>query len=149
MEESGSSSDSDGEAGGEISATSFLKKKPESEASKMLKGAKDSGDESSSSDEDEDEDWGEDSEQSGRESSDEEDKKTYLAEAFLKPAHGTEKGEIKKGSKKRDKIKPRKRIEGEGEEEGGEEVEGGWEKVKYGVPLVKVNICKDNNIQKK
>lgn len=56
---------------------------------------------------------------------------------------GSEKGKLKKTSKKRDKIKPRKRIEGEGEEEGGEEGEGGWEKVKYGVPLVKVNIWKD------
>ncbi|KAF6734650.1 Eukaryotic translation initiation factor 3 subunit C [Oryzias melastigma] len=137
LEESGSSSDSEEEAGGEISAKSFLKKKPESEASKMLKGEKGSEDESSSSDDDEDEDWGEDSEESGSESSGEEDKKAYAAGAFLKQTLGSEKGKLKKTSKKRDKIKPRKRIEGEGEEEGGEEGEGGWEKVKYGVPLVK------------
>uniref|UniRef100_H3DCM4 Eukaryotic translation initiation factor 3 subunit C n=1 Tax=Tetraodon nigroviridis TaxID=99883 RepID=H3DCM4_TETNG len=87
--DSGSSSDSEDEGKDEgLSAKSFLKKKPEpaSEASKFLKSAKGSGDESSSSDEDEDEeDWSSDTVDSSSESSDEgEEKSTSLAVVFLK-----------------------------------------------------------------
>lgn len=39
---------------------------------------------------------------------------------------------------KRKKPKKKERLEEEAEEEAGEEVEGGWEKVKGGAPLVKV-----------
>lgn len=48
----------------------------------------------------------------------------------------TEKTEKKFG--KRKKPKKKERLEEEAEEEAGEEVEGGWEKVKGGAPLVKV-----------
>uniref|UniRef100_H2LPF9 Eukaryotic translation initiation factor 3 subunit C n=1 Tax=Oryzias latipes TaxID=8090 RepID=H2LPF9_ORYLA len=96
-------------------------------------------DESSSSGEDDDDDdddegWSGESKESDSESSDGEAKRQSMAESFLKT--GSDKGEIKKLSKRRDKAKARKHIEEE-EEDGGEEVEGGWEKVKYGVPLVK------------
>ncbi|KAK2820334.1 hypothetical protein Q5P01_023293 [Channa striata] len=141
-EESGSSSDSDEEEGDEgLSAKSFLKKKPEAvpEASKFLKSAKGSGDESSSSDEDDDdEDWGSDTVDSGSESLDEDGggRGASLAVVFLKKTQETEKSGEKKTIKKK-KLKKKERLEEEGEEEGGEEVEGGWEKVKGGVPLVK------------
>lgn len=46
----------------------------------------------------------------------------------------------KKPGKKR-KAKKKERLEEEIEEAAGEEVEGGWEKVKGGAPLVKVNNC--------
>lgn len=52
-------------------------------------------------------------------------------------AHEAEKSDKRVGKKK--KPKKKERLEEEGEEEAGEEVEGGWEKVKGGVPLVKVN----------
>lgn len=39
---------------------------------------------------------------------------------------------------KKKKLKKKEKLEEEGEEEGGEEGEGGWEKVRGGVPLVKV-----------
>uniref|UniRef100_A0A7N8XXU1 Eukaryotic translation initiation factor 3 subunit C n=1 Tax=Mastacembelus armatus TaxID=205130 RepID=A0A7N8XXU1_9TELE len=84
------------EAGDEgVSAKSFLKKKPEAapEASKFLKSAKGSGDESSSSEEDDDdEDWGSDTVDSGSESSDEGEGKSASL-AVEKPkmfAKGTE-----------------------------------------------------------
>lgn len=44
----------------------------------------------------------------------------------------------KKESGKRRKNKKKEHLEEEAEEEAGEEVEGGWEKVKGGAPLVKV-----------
>lgn len=140
-EESGSSSESEAEAGDEgVSARAFLKKKPEAapEASKFLKSAKGSGDESSSSDDDDDdEDWGSDTVDSGSESSDDgEGKSSSLAVVFLKKTQETEKSTDKKSGKKK-KLKKKERLEEEAEEEGGEEVEGGWEKVKGGVPLVK------------
>lgn len=47
-----------------------------------------------------------------------------------------EKADKKLGKKRKPK---KERPEGEIEEEAGEEVEGGWEKVKGGAPLVKVN----------
>lgn len=50
--------------------------------------------------------------------------------------HETEKSEKKLGKKK--KPKKKERLEEEAEEEGGDETEGGWEKVKGGAPLVKV-----------
>lgn len=43
-----------------------------------------------------------------------------------------------KKSEKRRKDKKKERQEEEAEEDAGEEVEGGWEKVKGGAPLVKV-----------
>lgn len=48
----------------------------------------------------------------------------------------SEKAEKKPGKKR--KPKKTERLEEEIEEEAGEEVEGGWEKVKGGAPLVKV-----------
>ncbi|XP_058477675.1 eukaryotic translation initiation factor 3 subunit C [Solea solea] len=139
-EESGSSSESETEEGDEgVSAKAFLKKKPEPvpDASKFLKSAKGSGDESSSSDDDEDaEDWGSDTVDSGSESSDEgEGKSSSLALVFLKKTQESEKSTEKKVSKKK-KLKKKERLEEEIEEEG-EEVEGGWEKVKGGAPMVK------------
>ena len=50
-------------------------------------------------------------------------------------------GERHTSEKKKEDRKERhrkKRLEEEAEEEGGEEGDGGWEKVKGGVPLVKV-----------
>uniref|UniRef100_A0AAX7UUL9 Eukaryotic translation initiation factor 3 subunit C n=1 Tax=Astatotilapia calliptera TaxID=8154 RepID=A0AAX7UUL9_ASTCA len=138
-EDSGSSSDSEGE----VSSKSFLKKKPEapSEATKFLKSAKGSGDESSSSDEDDDddddEDWGSDQSGSSGETSDKEEGKTSsMSMLFLKKAQDTEKPGVRKEERKK-KLKQKERIEEEAEEEGGEEAGGGWEKVKGGVPLVK------------
>lgn len=49
----------------------------------------------------------------------------------------TEKSSDKKAAKKK-KLKKKERLEEEAEEEGGEEVEGAWEKVRGGIPLVKV-----------
>ncbi|XP_008312829.1 eukaryotic translation initiation factor 3 subunit C [Cynoglossus semilaevis] len=139
-EDSGSSeSDSDGEE--EVTAKAFLKKKPEAlpDASKFLKSAKGSGDESSSSDDDDDEDdegWGSDTVSSQSESSDEgEGKSANLALVFLKKTQESDKPTEKKVSKKK-KPKKKERLEEEAEDEG-EEAEGGWEKVKGGVPLVK------------
>ncbi|MED6266479.1 Eukaryotic translation initiation factor 3 subunit C [Characodon lateralis] len=141
QEDSGSSYESEDDAGEEVSAKSFLKKKPEgaSEASKFLKTAKGSGDESSSSeedDDDDDEDWGGDTEESGSESSDDEDGKgKSLATVFLKKVAGTDKASIKKVEKKKKQKKERagELQEGEGDEDG----EGRWVKVKGGVPLIK------------
>lgn len=50
--------------------------------------------------------------------------------------HEAEKADKKPGKKRR--IKRPEPLEGDIEEEAGEEVEGGWEKVKGGAPLVKV-----------
>lgn len=135
---SGSESDTPKER---VTAQSFLKKKPEGlpDASKFLKGAKGSGDESSSSDEDEedDEDWGSDSVSGGGESSDEgEGKSSSLALAFLKKTSESEKG-LEKKIGKRKKMKKEQRIDEEPGDEAGELEEGGWEEVKGGVPLVK------------
>ncbi|XP_077959748.1 eukaryotic translation initiation factor 3 subunit C isoform X15 [Gasterosteus aculeatus] len=136
--DSGSSSDSDGEEDEDgVPAKSFLKKKPEvtPDASKFLKSAKGSGDESSSSDDDED--WGSDTVDSGSESSDEGDGKgASLAVVFLKKAQEGEKSTEKIGKKKKKEKKELREEEFE-EEEGGEGVEGGWEKVKGGAPMVK------------
>ncbi|XP_068439303.1 eukaryotic translation initiation factor 3 subunit C [Clinocottus analis] len=139
--DSGSSSDSKGEDGEDgVSAKAFLKKKPESvpDASKFLKSAKGSGDESSSSsDDDDDGDWGSDTVDSGSESSDDgEEKSASLAVVFLKKAHESEKSSEKKLGKKK-KPKKKERLEEEAEEEGAEEAEGGWKKVKSGAPMEK------------
>ncbi|CAL9699069.1 unnamed protein product [Knipowitschia caucasica] len=135
---SGSESD---DANAKIPAPSFLKKKPEGpDPSKFLKGAKGSDDESSSSDDDDDgEDWSSDSVGSGSESSDDgEGKSSSLAVVFLKKTQESEKGSEKKtGKKKKIKKRGKEIIEEEPEEGEGEEVEGGWEKVKGGVPLIK------------
>lgn len=55
--------------------------------------------------------------------------------SILLRAHAPDKSSEKVGKKK--KPKKKERLEEEAEEEG-EEAEGGWEKVKGGVPLVKV-----------
>ncbi|XP_031699817.1 eukaryotic translation initiation factor 3 subunit C isoform X2 [Anarrhichthys ocellatus] len=141
--DSGSSSDSEGEGDEDgVSATAFLKKKPEviPEASKFLKSAKGSGDESSSSDDDDDEDWGSDTVDSGSESSDDgEGKNASLAVVFLKKTQDGEKSSEKKSGGKKKKPKKKERLEedAEEEEEAGEGVEGGWEKVKGGAPMEK------------
>ncbi|XP_035259851.1 eukaryotic translation initiation factor 3 subunit C isoform X2 [Anguilla rostrata] len=141
--ESGSSSESEGEGEegeeGGVSVKSFLKKKPTSEppvdASKFLKGAAD--EESESDDDEDDEDWGADTVDSGSESEDDEGKSASLAVVFLKK---TQDGERHTSEKKKEERKKRhrklERLEAE-EEEGAEGEEGGWEKVKGGVPLVK------------
>uniref|UniRef100_A0A7N8XXK9 Eukaryotic translation initiation factor 3 subunit C n=1 Tax=Mastacembelus armatus TaxID=205130 RepID=A0A7N8XXK9_9TELE len=115
---------SEAEAGDEgVSAKSFLKKKPEAapEASKFLKSAKGSG--------------------------------VKCRHAIQKCAERTarilmfvlmnccvwgetDKTAIRKIGKKK-KLKKNERLEEEAEEDKGEEIEGGWEKVKGGVPLVK------------
>uniref|UniRef100_A0A8C2A4E6 Eukaryotic translation initiation factor 3 subunit C n=2 Tax=Cyprinus carpio TaxID=7962 RepID=A0A8C2A4E6_CYPCA len=130
---SSSKSDDDDDEG--ITAKSLMKKKPQEEekkapeASKFLKGA---ADEESESDDDEDsEDWGSDSVDSGGESEDNEGAAASLAVVFLKKYQHEPK---KDGRRKR-----HKKIEQVEEEvdEDGEAEEGGWEKVKGGVPLVK------------
>lgn len=140
--ESGDSSGSESDVPKErVTAQSFLKKKPEGlpDASKFLKGAKGSGDESSSSDEDDEdaEDWSSDSVSRGSESSDEgEGKSSSLAVAFLKKTQESEKN-LEKKIGKRKKAKKEQRIDEEPGDEAGELEEGGWEEVKSGVPLVK------------
>lgn len=52
-------------------------------------------------------------------------------------AQETDKASYKKSAKLK-KLKKKERLEEEAEEEGGEEVEGAWEKVRGGIPLVKV-----------
>ncbi|KAJ8245872.1 hypothetical protein GJAV_G00261210 [Gymnothorax javanicus] len=141
--ESGSSSESEGEGDegeeGGVSVKSFLKKKPASEpppdASKFLKGAAD--DESSSDDDDDDEDWGADTVDSGSESEDDEGKSASLAVVFLKKTQDSERHTSeKKREERKERHRKKRRLEEE-EEEGAEGEEGGWEKVKGGVPLVK------------
>uniref|UniRef100_A0A671M6H1 Eukaryotic translation initiation factor 3 subunit C n=1 Tax=Sinocyclocheilus anshuiensis TaxID=1608454 RepID=A0A671M6H1_9TELE len=89
--------------------------------------------ESESEDDEESEDWGSDSVDSGSESEDNEGAAASLAVVFLKKyvfslGHGRILS-LKKHKKK-------ERLEEEADEEGDGE-EGGWEKVKGGVPLVK------------
>uniref|UniRef100_A0A674E365 Eukaryotic translation initiation factor 3, subunit C n=1 Tax=Salmo trutta TaxID=8032 RepID=A0A674E365_SALTR len=137
--ESGVSSDSDDEPG---DAKSFLKKKPAAEAlppdsSKFLKGAAD--EESSSSSHVDDEDWDSDTAESGSGSEDEEGNDA-IAKIFLKKS-GSEVERHTSEKKKEDRKKRHKRkerVEEEAEEEAQEEDEGEWEKVKGGVPLVKL-----------
>ncbi|XP_041740627.2 eukaryotic translation initiation factor 3 subunit C-like [Coregonus clupeaformis] len=137
--ESGVSSDSDDEPG---DAKSFLKKKPATEApppdgSKFLKGAAD--EESSSSSDGDDEDWDSDTAESGSGSEDEEGNNA-IAKIFLKKS-GSEVERHTSEKKKEDRKKRHKRkerLEEEAEEEAQEEGEGEWEKVKGGVPLVKM-----------
>ncbi|XP_042161127.1 eukaryotic translation initiation factor 3 subunit C-like isoform X10 [Oncorhynchus tshawytscha] len=137
--ESGVSSDSDDEPG---DAKSFLKKKPAAEAllpdsSKFLMGAAD--EESSSSSDVDDEDWDSDTAESGSGSEDEEGNNA-IAKIFLKKS-GSEVERHTSEKKKEDRKKRHKRkerVEEEAEEEAQEEDEGEWEKVKGGVPLVKM-----------
>ncbi|XP_048026940.1 eukaryotic translation initiation factor 3 subunit C isoform X1 [Megalobrama amblycephala] len=138
---SGSSSESDDDDG--VTAKSFMKKKPQEEekaapeASKFLKGAAD--EESESEDDDESEHWSSDSVGSGSESEDNEGTAASLAVVFLKKTQdGDKQSDRRRDDKKEDrKRRPKKKVtEEEGEEEG-EAEEGGWEKVKGGVPLVK------------
>ncbi|XP_067225505.1 eukaryotic translation initiation factor 3 subunit C [Chanodichthys erythropterus] len=138
---SGSSSDSDDDDG--VTAKSFMKKKPQEEekaapeASKFLKGAAD--EESESEDDDESEHWSSDSVGSGSESEDNEGTAASLAVVFLKKTQdGDKQSDRRRDDKKEDRKRrlKKKPTEEEGEEEG-EAEEGGWEKVKGGVPLVK------------
>uniref|UniRef100_A0A4W5NEY0 Eukaryotic translation initiation factor 3 subunit C n=1 Tax=Hucho hucho TaxID=62062 RepID=A0A4W5NEY0_9TELE len=146
--ESGVSSDSDDEPG---DAKSFLKKKPAAEApppdsSKFLKGAAD--EESSRSSDVDDEDWDSDTAESGSGSEDEEGNNA-IAKIFLKKS-GSEVERHTSEKKKEDRKKRHKRkerLEEEAEEEAQEEGEGEWEKVKGGVPLVKVGGCPRNLVQ--
>ncbi|KAK9965076.1 hypothetical protein ABG768_004186 [Culter alburnus] len=138
---SGSSSESDDDDG--VTAKSFMKKKPQEEekaapeASKFLKGAAD--EESESEDDDESEHWSSDSVGSGSESEDNEGTAASLAVVFLKKTQdGDKQSDRRRDDKKEDRKRrlKKKPTEEEGEEEG-EAEEGGWEKVKGGVPLVK------------
>ncbi|XP_016343596.1 eukaryotic translation initiation factor 3 subunit C-like isoform X1 [Sinocyclocheilus anshuiensis] len=131
---SASSSESDDDDDDGVTAKSLLKKKPQEEekapeANKFLKGAAD--EESESEDDEESEDWGSDSVDSGSESEDNEGAAASLAVVFLKKAQDGE-----KQTDRRKKHKKKERLEEEADEEGDGE-EGGWEKVKGGVPLVK------------
>uniref|UniRef100_A0A6Q2Y5F8 Eukaryotic translation initiation factor 3 subunit C n=1 Tax=Esox lucius TaxID=8010 RepID=A0A6Q2Y5F8_ESOLU len=137
--ESGSSSDSDDEP---ADAKSFLKKKsateaPPPNASKFLKGAAD--EESSSSDGD-NEDWDSDTSESDSGSEDETGRSTSMAVNFLKKtsSEGDRHTSEKKKEERKKRHKRKERIEEEAEEEAQEEGEGEWEKVKGGVPLVKM-----------
>uniref|UniRef100_A0A671M365 Eukaryotic translation initiation factor 3 subunit C n=1 Tax=Sinocyclocheilus anshuiensis TaxID=1608454 RepID=A0A671M365_9TELE len=135
-DDAASSSESDDDDDDGVTAKSLLKKKPQEEekapeANKFLKGAAD--EESESEDDEESEDWGSDSVDSGSESEDNEGAAASLAVVFLKKyvfslGHGRILS-LKKHKKK-------ERLEEEADEEGDGE-EGGWEKVKGGVPLVK------------
>uniref|UniRef100_A0A671M6D4 Eukaryotic translation initiation factor 3 subunit C n=1 Tax=Sinocyclocheilus anshuiensis TaxID=1608454 RepID=A0A671M6D4_9TELE len=130
---SASSSESDDDDDDGVTAKSLLKKKPQEEekapeANKFLKGAAD--EESESEDDEESEDWGSDSVDSGSESEDNEGAAASLAVVFLKKYDG------EKQTDRRKKHKKKERLEEEADEEGDGE-EGGWEKVKGGVPLVK------------
>uniref|UniRef100_A0A672NSD8 Eukaryotic translation initiation factor 3 subunit C n=1 Tax=Sinocyclocheilus grahami TaxID=75366 RepID=A0A672NSD8_SINGR len=82
--------------------------------------------ESESEDDEESEDWGSDSVDSGGESEDNEGAAASLAVVFLKKY----KDDRRKRHKKMEQVDEEADEEGEGEE-------GGWEKVKGGVPLVK------------
>uniref|UniRef100_A0A671MJ44 Eukaryotic translation initiation factor 3 subunit C n=1 Tax=Sinocyclocheilus anshuiensis TaxID=1608454 RepID=A0A671MJ44_9TELE len=102
-------------------------------ASKFLKGA-----ESESEGDEESEDWGSDSVDSGGESEDNEGEAASLAVVFLKK-YVAQDGDKQPERKKDDRRKRHKKMEQVDEEadEEGEGEEGGWEKVKGGVPLVK------------
>ncbi|XP_026078974.1 eukaryotic translation initiation factor 3 subunit C isoform X2 [Carassius auratus] len=134
---SASSSDSDDE---DVTAKSLMKKKPQEEekkapeASKFLKGAAD--EESESEDDEDSEDWGSDSVDSGGESEDNEGAAASLAVVFLKKAQDGDKHPDRKKDDKRKRHKKTEQVEEEVDEDG-EAEEGGWEKVKGGVPLVK------------
>uniref|UniRef100_A0A673GE71 Eukaryotic translation initiation factor 3 subunit C n=1 Tax=Sinocyclocheilus rhinocerous TaxID=307959 RepID=A0A673GE71_9TELE len=96
-------------------------------------------DEESESEEDEEsEDWGSDSVDSGGESEDNEGAAASLAVVFLKK-YVSQDGDKQPERKKDDRRKRHKKMEQVDEEadEEGEGEEGGWEKVKGGVPLVK------------
>uniref|UniRef100_A0A671MIY4 Eukaryotic translation initiation factor 3 subunit C n=1 Tax=Sinocyclocheilus anshuiensis TaxID=1608454 RepID=A0A671MIY4_9TELE len=127
-----SSSKSDDDEG--VTAKSLMKKKPQEEekkapeASKFLKGAAD--EESESEGDEESEDWGSDSVDSGGESEDNEGEAASLAVVFLKKYPERKKDDRRKRHKKMEQVDEEADEEGEGEE-------GGWEKVKGGVPLVK------------
>uniref|UniRef100_A0A673KAV5 Eukaryotic translation initiation factor 3 subunit C n=1 Tax=Sinocyclocheilus rhinocerous TaxID=307959 RepID=A0A673KAV5_9TELE len=137
---SSSESDDDDDDDEGVTAKSLLKKKPQEEekkapeASKFLKGAAD--EESESEDDEESEDWGSDSVDSGSESEDNEGAAASLAVVFLKKAQDGDKQTDRKKDDRRKKHKKKERLEEEADEEGDGE-EGGWEKVKGGVPLVK------------
>ncbi|XP_059386393.1 eukaryotic translation initiation factor 3 subunit C isoform X2 [Carassius carassius] len=134
---SASSSESDDE---DVTAKSLMKKKPQEEekkapeASKFLKGAAD--EESESEDDEDSEDWGSDSVDSGGESEDNEGAAASLAVVFLKKAQDGDKQHDRKKDDKRKRHKKTEQVEEEVDEDG-EAEEGGWEKVKGGVPLVK------------
>uniref|UniRef100_A0A8C2IYL2 Eukaryotic translation initiation factor 3 subunit C n=1 Tax=Cyprinus carpio TaxID=7962 RepID=A0A8C2IYL2_CYPCA len=94
-------------------------------------------DEESESDDDEDsEDWGSDSVDSGGESEDNEGAAASLAVVFLKKAQDGDKQHEPKKDGRRKRHKKIEQVEEEVDEDG-EAEEGGWEKVKGGVPLVK------------
>ncbi|XP_073671997.1 eukaryotic translation initiation factor 3 subunit C isoform X4 [Paramisgurnus dabryanus] len=144
--ESGSSSESDDEGEDDgATAKSFMKKKPQEEekkapeASKFLKGAADEESESDDDDDDDDDDehWGSDSVDSGSDSDDNEGTAASLAVAFLKKTQDGDKPSDRKKDPKKKRVQKIDRLVEGGEEEGGEGEEGGWEKVKGGVPLVK------------
>uniref|UniRef100_A0A8C1B4X1 Eukaryotic translation initiation factor 3 subunit C n=1 Tax=Cyprinus carpio carpio TaxID=630221 RepID=A0A8C1B4X1_CYPCA len=121
-----SKSDDDDDEG--ITAKSLMKKKPQEEEKK---------DEESESDDDEDsEDWGSDSVDSGGESEDNEGAAASLAVVFLKKAQDGDKQHEPKKDGRRKRHKKIEQVEEEVDEDG-EAEEGGWEKVKGGVPLVK------------
>ncbi|XP_016348644.1 eukaryotic translation initiation factor 3 subunit C isoform X2 [Sinocyclocheilus anshuiensis] len=135
---SASSSKSDDDEG--VTAKSLMKKKPQEEekkapeASKFLKGAAD--EESESEGDEESEDWGSDSVDSGGESEDNEGEAASLAVVFLKKAQDGDKQPERKKDDRRKRHKKMEQVDEEADEEG-EGEEGGWEKVKGGVPLVK------------
>uniref|UniRef100_A0A672NQN3 Eukaryotic translation initiation factor 3 subunit C n=1 Tax=Sinocyclocheilus grahami TaxID=75366 RepID=A0A672NQN3_SINGR len=135
---SASSSKSDDDEG--VTAKSLMKKKPQEEekkapeASKFLKGAAD--EESESEDDEESEDWGSDSVDSGGESEDNEGAAASLAVVFLKKYVYGDKHPERKKDDRRKRHKKMEQVDEEADEEG-EGEEGGWEKVKGGVPLVK------------
>ncbi|XP_073722648.1 eukaryotic translation initiation factor 3 subunit C isoform X1 [Misgurnus anguillicaudatus] len=143
--ESGSSSESDDEGEDDgATAKSFMKKKPQEEekkapeASKFLKGAADEESESDDDDDDDDDEhWGSDSVDSGSDSDDNEGTAASLAVAFLKKTQDGDKPSDRKKDPKKKRVQKIDRLVEGGEEEGGEGEEGGWEKVKGGVPLVK------------
>uniref|UniRef100_A0A673G9J8 Eukaryotic translation initiation factor 3 subunit C n=1 Tax=Sinocyclocheilus rhinocerous TaxID=307959 RepID=A0A673G9J8_9TELE len=136
----GSASSSKSDDDEDVTAKSLMKKKPQEEekkapeASKFLKGAAD--EESESEEDEESEDWGSDSVDSGGESEDNEGAAASLAVVFLKKyVYGDKQPERKKDDRRK-RHKKMEQVDEEADEEG-EGEEGGWEKVKGGVPLVK------------
>uniref|UniRef100_A0A8C2PVE5 Eukaryotic translation initiation factor 3 subunit C n=1 Tax=Cyprinus carpio TaxID=7962 RepID=A0A8C2PVE5_CYPCA len=126
-----SKSDDDDDDDEGITAKSLMKKKPQEEEKKAPE------DEESESDDDEDsEDWGSDSVDSGGESEDNEGAAASLAVVFLKKAQDGDKQHEPKKDGRRKRHKKIEQVEEEVDEDG-EAEEGGWEKVKGGVPLVK------------
>ncbi|XP_016368836.1 eukaryotic translation initiation factor 3 subunit C isoform X2 [Sinocyclocheilus rhinocerous] len=136
----GSASSSKSDDDEDVTAKSLMKKKPQEEekkapeASKFLKGAAD--EESESEEDEESEDWGSDSVDSGGESEDNEGAAASLAVVFLKKAQDGDKQPERKKDDRRKRHKKMEQVDEEADEEG-EGEEGGWEKVKGGVPLVK------------